>query len=142
MCTVVFKCPNWVFGSLVTSALVPLALLPLATEFDWPTYVKYLIVLVGFLTMLYACSLVPTRLVVSEDGLLQKEIFSDLHLRWTEITEWRCVSVAQYQDFWVRDRAGKTHHLGRWLIFGRERSRQIAELMRRKGISGREQRVA
>jgi len=122
--------------------MAPLAMLPLATAFDWPAFVKYLIVSAGFLTMLYACSLVPTRLVVSEDGLLQKEFFSDLQLRWTEIAEWRCVSVAQYQDFWIRDRAGKTHHLGHWLIFGRDRSRQIVELMRRKGISGREQRVA
>ena len=63
-------------------------------------------------------------------------------MQWKDIVEWRYVRALDHEDFWVRDSTGKKHHLKRWLVFGKRRSKQVAEIMREKGVVGREDRGA
>ena len=99
----------------------------------------------------YALTLLRTRLVISDEGVYQKLLFSESRLRWEDMVEWRhCDGGEKFEagefrertkgkwhfiEFWVKDKTGKKHYLKRWLVFGR-RSQQVAEIMRERGIDG------
>lgn len=101
--------------------------------------------------VLYALTLLPTRLVISDEGACQQLIFSELRLRWEDLAEWRdCYGGEEFgvgefralaknrwhsTEFWVKDKTGRKHHFKRWLVYGR-RSKQLAEIMRERGIDG------
>lgn len=89
--------------------------------------------------ILYALTLLPTKLEVSDEGLYQKQLLSELRLSWSEIAEWRYFRVQDVEGFWIRDKQGKKYDLKKWLIFGKRRSQQLAEVMRKRGIDGREE---
>ena len=139
---VIFRCPGWMFGLLLVGAIAPLAILPMVSALEWPPLTKLIIAAAEVVMLVYALTLVPTKLVLSDDGLWQKQLFSQLRLQWKDIAEWRYVKALEYEDFWIRDCAGKKHHLKRWLVFGKVRSGQVAEIMREKGVVGREDRGA
>jgi len=138
-------------GLLFAGAIAPLALIPLTPTLGCPAATKLVIAGVEIAIFLYACMLLPTKLVISDDGLCQHLLFSELRLRWEEMAEWRhCDGGAEFEDgemrertnkklhskeFWIRDKTGKRHHLKRWLVFGR-RSKQVADIMRERGIGG------
>jgi len=118
---------------------VPVAILPLISMLGWPALVKWVVVAVEVVMLVYAFTLLPTKLVLSDDGLLQQQLFSHLRLPWTDIAERRYVRVTQHEDFWILDSTGKKHHLKRWLVFGQRRSKQVAEVLRQKGVAGKEE---
>ena len=106
-----------------------MALLPMTRAFGWPPVTNLVIIAIEVLVVVYALTLLPTRLVLSDDGVWQKQLFSELRLPWKEITEWRYVRAVEYECFWIRDSTGKKHHLKRWLVFGKERSRKVVDIM-------------
>jgi hypothetical protein len=77
--------------------------------------------------------------VLSDDGLCQKQLFSELRLGWKDIAEWRYIRVQDVEGFWILDRTGKRHDLKHWLVFGKQRSKQVAEVLRQMGVVGREE---
>jgi hypothetical protein len=151
MRSTIFKCPPWMIILLVAGGLAPLALLGLVRAEGWPSVTAWILVGVAVFILVYALLLLPTRLVVSDEGIWQQLVFSEWRLRWGEIVEWRhCDGGAEFEqgafreqtkgkwhfiEFWVRDKTGRKHYLKRWLVFGK-RSRQIAEIMRERGIAG------
>ena len=151
MRAVIFKCPPWMFILLIVGAVAPLGILPLVRAQGWPVEAEWALVVVAVILLVYALMMLPTRLVISDDGVYQKLLFSELRLRWEDLVEWRhCDGGAEFEEgemrsrtknkwhnieFWVKDKTGKTHHFKRWLVFGR-RSRQVAEIMRERGIVG------
>jgi len=126
------------FGLIILGAIATFAFIPLIRMFGWPPMTKWILVGIAFLLVVYALTLLPTRLVVSDEGLYQKQLFLDLRLSWSEIAEWRYVRVQDVEGFWIRDNNGKKYNLKKWLVFGKRRSRQLAEIMRQKGIAGNE----
>jgi len=135
---VIFRCPPWMFGLLIAGAIAPLAILAMISTFGWPPITKWIIAGVAVLLAGYALTLLPTKLVLSDEGLWQKQLLSELRLRWTDIAEWRYVRVQGVELFWIQDRAGKKHELKRWLVFGKHRSTQVAAVLRQKGVAGSE----
>jgi hypothetical protein len=117
----------------------------------WPAFVAWIIAGVALTLVVNAMTLLPTRLVVSDDGIYQKLLFSELRLRWEEMTEWcHCVGGEEFEEgvmcerakgrrhsmeFWVRDKARKKYYLKRWLVYGR-RSKELGDIMRQHGIEG------
>ena len=136
---VIFRCSAWMFGLLIIGALAPLWILPLIPALGWPPVSGWILAGVAFLMVVYALTLLPTKLVVSDDGLIQKQLFSELRLSWSEIAEWRYVKVQDVEGFWIHDRSGKKHPLKGWLVYGKRRSKQLAELLRQKDIVGVEE---
>jgi hypothetical protein len=138
MRSVVYRCPSWMFGLLVAGAIAPLAVLPLIPAFGWPPITKLFIVGAELALAAYALTLLPTKLVLSDEGLCQKQLLSELKLKWRDIAEWRYTRVQDVEVFWIRDRNGKKHELKHWLVFGKQRSKQVAEVLRQNGVAGRE----
>ena len=135
---VIFRCPAWMFALLIAGATGPLVLLPLIPALGWPPILKWILAGVAVFMAGYALTLLPTKLVLSEEGLWQKQLLSELRLRWTDMAEWRYVRVQDVERFWIRDWTGKKHELKRWLVFGTQRSTQVAAVLRQKGVAGRE----
>jgi hypothetical protein len=151
MRTVTYKCPVWIVVLLLAGSIAPLALLPVMPVFEGAPAARASLIVAGLAIALYALTLLPTKLLVSDEGLRQKLLFSELRLRWEDIVEWRhCEGGADFEqgdlrattrnrlhsmEFWVRDRSGTKHYFKRWLVFGR-RSKEIADLMRAKGVPG------
>jgi len=145
-----YKCPMAILLLLLAGAS---SLALLSTDTAWialPQTCSWYFVGASIALVLYALSLVPGRVIISDEGLCQKLLFSELRLRWEEMVEWRhsiCgVEVEEPQmraqtvgrwhsHFWIRDKAGRKHHLKIWLVF-RWRSKQLADIMRMKGIQG------
>ncbi len=148
---VIFRCPPWMFGLLITGAFAPLGMLLLVRTEGWPPVTAWILVGISAFMMVYALTLLPTRLVVSEEGISQKLLFSEARLRWEDMVEWRhCVGGPEHEirelreqtknkwhftEFWVKDKTGKQHHFKRWLVSGR-RSKHVADIMRERGIPG------
>jgi hypothetical protein len=148
---VIFRCPRWIFGLLLVGAIAPLLILWLIPTLGWPPVTAWIIGGVALAMVVYALTLLPTQLVISEEGIWQKLLFSELRLRWKDMVEWRhCDGGAEFEEgelrertmnrshsieFWVKDKTGRKHHFKRWLVFGR-RSKQVAEIMRERGIEG------
>lgn len=135
----IFKCPPLMFFLIIVGAMAPFAVFPFIQALDWPPATRWILAGVAFFMILYAVTLLPTKLVLSDDGLYQKQLFSELKLPWSEIAEWRYVRVRDVERFWIRDRRGKKYDLKTWLVFGKRRSRQLAGVMREKGIVGCEE---
>ncbi len=127
------------FWLLVAGAIAPLAIIPLITTLGWPSGVTWILAGVAVFIAVYALSLLPTKLILSDEGLCQKQLLSEFRLPWSDIVEWRYFKVQDAEGFWVRDRAGKKYDLKHWLVFGKRRSREVAEVMREKGIAGSEE---
>ena len=70
---------------------------------------------------------------------IRNELLSELQLPWSEIAEWRYVRRDGVESFWIRDKKGKRYDLKKWLVFGKRRSRQVAEIMRERKITGYEE---
>jgi len=136
---VIFRCPAWMFGLLIIGALGPLTILPMVSSFGWPSVVAWILGAVAAFMVVYALTLLPTKLEVSDEGLCQKQLLSEFRLSWADIAEWRYTRVQDVEGFWIRDRRGKKYDLKRWLVFGKRRSQQLAEVMRERGIDGREE---
>jgi hypothetical protein len=105
----------------------------------WSSVAKWVIVAVELVMVVYALTLLPTKLVISDEGISQQQLFTKLSLSRSDIAEWRYIRVTQFEDFWILDNFGRKHHLKRWLIFGKQRSQQLAEALRQKGVVGREE---
>ena len=135
---VVFRCPRWMFGFLIVGALAPIGVLPLSLSLGWPPATGRGLAAVGVFMAVYALTLLPTKLEVSDDGLRQKQLLSELKLPWSDITEWGYFRTHDVEGFWIRDRKGRKHDLKKWLVFGKRRSQQLAEVLREKGVVGRE----
>ena len=117
----------------------------------WPPVMFWVLVGVAIFMAAYALTLLPTRLVISDEGVCQKLFFSELRVRWEDIVEWRhCDGGEEFEvgdlraqtkskwhsiEFWVKDKTGRHYHFKRWLVFGR-RSKLIADIMREQGIAG------
>jgi len=127
------------FGLLLAGAIAPLAILALIPTFGWPPILKWILAGVAVFMAGYALTLLPTKLVLSEEELWQKQLLADLRLRWTDMAEWRSVRVRDVERFWIQDRTGRKHELKRWLVFGKQRSQQVAAVLRQKGVAGREE---
>ena len=132
---VIFKCPTLIFYLLFGGAIAPLAILPLIPKLGWPTITYWIIDAVELGLLLYALTLVSTKLVLSDEGLWQKLLFSELRLRWEDMVEWRHVSGPNGDYLWIRDRTGRKHQPKRWLVFGR-RIAKVVEILQEKGIKG------
>jgi hypothetical protein len=126
------------FCLLIVGAIVPMAIIPFVSVLNWPPVTKLIIAAAEFGLVVYALTLLLTKLVLSEEGLYEKQLFSELKLQWNEIAEWRWVKDSWCPDFWILDNTGKKYQLKRWLVFGRNRSRQVVEIMRSRGIVGGE----
>ena len=135
----IFRCPPWMFSLLIAGAIAPFAFFPLISAFGWPPMTKWILFAVAVFMVLYALTLLPTKLVLSDEGLCQKQLFSELRLGWKDIAEWRYIRVQDVEGFWIRDRTGKQYDLKRWLVFGKQRSKQVAEVLRQRGVVGREE---
>ncbi len=136
---VIFRCPAWMFGLLIAGAIAPFAFFPLIPAFGWPPITKWILTAVAVSMVVYALTLLPTKLVLSDEGLCQKQLFSELRLAWKDIVEWRYIRVQDVEGFWILDRSGRRHDLKHWLVFGKQRSKQLAEVLRQMGIVGREE---
>lgn len=127
------------FALLVAGAIALLILLPLIPELELPANTTWIIAGVSIALIVYALTLLPTKLVVSDEGLWQKQLGSELRLQWKNIEEWRYVRVQDVEYFWIRDRAGNRHQLKSWLVFGKERSQRLAQILRQNGVVGTEE---
>jgi hypothetical protein len=127
------------FGLLILGAIAPLVLFPFLAALGWPPITKWTIAAAAVFMAAYALTLLPTKLVLSDEGLCQTQLFSELRLRWTDITEWRYIRVQDVEGFWVRDKTGKKHELKHWLVYGKKRSKQVAEVLRQQGVFGHEE---
>ena len=148
---VIFRCPPWMSGLLVVGALAPLGMLSLIRSLGWPPAAVWIVAGVAVFIIVYALTLLPTRLVISDEGIYQKLLFSRSRLRWEDVVEWRhCDGGAEFEEgelraqiknmwhsieFWVKDKTGKKYHFKRWLVFGR-RSKLVADILRERGIAG------
>ena len=127
------------FGLLLAGAIALLILLPLIPELELPASTSWGVSGVSISIVVYALTLLPTKLVVSDEGLWQKQLGSELRLHWKDIEEWRYVRVQDVEYFWIRDRAGNQHQLKSWLVFGKERSQRLAQILRQNGVLGTEE---
>ncbi len=148
---VIFRCPRSMLGLLLVGAVAPLVILLMVPTIGWPPVTAWIIAGISVFMILYALALLPTRLEISDDGIFQKLIVSEARLRWEDLVEWRhCDGGAEFEEgkfraqtkgrwhlieFWVKDKRGKKHHFKRWLVFG-QRSKQVADIMRERGIEG------
>ena len=135
---VILRCPFWMFGLLVGGAIAAFALIPFIPAFGWPPLVRWVLVAVAVFIVVYALTLLPTKLVLSKEGLYQKQVLSELKLAWEDIAEWRYFRGQDVEGFWILDRKGKKHDLKHWLVFGKQRSKEVADVLREMGVAGRE----
>jgi hypothetical protein len=127
------------FGLFITGAVGLLAILPLIRALGWPPITNFCILGADLALVAYALTLLPTKLILSEEGLCQKQLLSELKLQWSDIAEWRYTRVQDVESFWIQDRKGNNHELKHWLVFGEQRSKQVAEVLRQNGVTGREE---
>ena len=148
---VTFKCPPWLFALLTLGSISPLGLLPVVRAEGWPPVVTWILVGVAVFLLSYTLTLLPTRLVIADEGVSQRLRFSDSRLRWEDMVEFRygdgdadfeqggqraqTLGKRHSIEFWVRDQSGRKHYFKRWLVFGR-RSEQLASILRERGIAG------
>ena len=132
---IIFKCPSWMLRLLFTGAIAPLVLVPLVPTLGWPLVVQWVLAGVAAFIVLYAFTLIPTKLVLSDDGLWQKLLVSELRLRWEDMVEWRYTTGPEGDYLWIRDRNGRKHQPKRWLVFGR-RMADFAVVLQERGIKG------
>lgn len=111
----------------------------MVSSFGWPPIVSWILGAVAVFMVVYSLTLLPTKIEVTDEGLFQKQLVSELRLPWSDIAEWRYFKVQDVEGFWIRDRRGKKHDLKKWLVFGKRRSQQLAQVMRERGIDGREE---
>jgi len=151
MRTVVFRCPGWMFSLLISGAFAPLCLLPMVAVEGWPPPLFWIFVGVSVFMAIYALTLLPTRMVISDEGIDQKLLFSEMRLQWKDLIEWRhCEGGETFEtndlraqtngrwhsiEFWVKDKTGKKYYFKRWLVFG-HRSKILADILREQGIAG------
>jgi len=148
---VTFRCPAWMFALLALGAVAPLGILSVVRSQGWPPVVAWILVGVTVCLLSYGLTLLPTRLVISDEGVYQRLLFSESRLRWDDMVEFRhCDGGTEFEEgelkartmgkwysieFWVRDKTGRKHRFKRWLVFGR-RSKQVADILRERGIGG------
>jgi len=91
---VTFRCPLYIFAILLAGALAPFAIFPSIPSMGWPPIVKSIIIGGQIALIVYAAMILPTKLVISDEGIRQKLLISEVRLRWEEIAEWwHCVRV-------------------------------------------------
>ncbi len=127
------------FGLLLAGAIALLVLLPLVPKLELPANTSWGVAGVSVALVVYALTLLSAKLVVSDEGLWQKQLGSELRLQWEDMEEWRYVRVQDVEYFWIRDRAGNQHQLKSWLVFGKERSQRLAQILRQDGVVGTEE---
>ena len=148
---VIFRCSPWIFGLIVAGAFALLAVLPTADLEAWPPAVARVLVGAPIIMVGYALTLLPTRVVISDEGVVQKLLFFETRLRWEDMAEWRhCDGGEKFEqgelrvqsmnrwhfiEFWIKDKSGRKHYFKRWLVFG-SRSKQFADVLRSRGIQG------
>jgi hypothetical protein len=133
---IIFKCPPWLFGLLILGAVAPLGVIPLVPVLGWPQIVQWILVGVTALLVVYSLTLLPTKLVLSDEGLWQKLLVSDFRLRWEDMAEWQYIIGPEGNYLWIKDQVGRKHRPKRWLVFGR-RIAEVVEILQEKGINGK-----
>ncbi len=136
----IFKCSFWMVGLLFAGAIGPLALIPLVPVLGWPLAIQWILAGVATFLVVYALTLIPTRLVLSDEGLWQMLLLTELRLRWEDMTEWRYTIGPERDYLWIRDRDGRKHQPKRWLVFG-QRMAEFAAVLQARGIHGEIQRL-
>ena len=145
-----YRCPATVI-LLITTGAAGLALLGTNTSLvELPASSTWYFVGAAIALLLYGLSLLPSKVIISDDGIRQSLLFSEWRLSWAEMVEWRhssCgVEVEEpkmraetrgkwHSGFWIRDKSGRIHRLKSWLVF-RQRSKHLADILRKKGIEG------
>lgn len=97
--------------------------------------VQWILAGVAVFLAVYALTLIPTRLVLSDAGLSQKLLVSELRLRWEDMVEWRYTIGPEGDYLWIQDRDGRKHQPKRWLVFGK-RIAEFVAVLRERGIKG------
>jgi len=88
-------------GLLFAGAIAPLVLVPLVPTLGWPLIVQWILTGVAAFIVVSALTLIPTKLVLSDDGLWQKLLVSELRLRWEDMVEWRYTIGPEGDYLWV-----------------------------------------
>jgi hypothetical protein len=122
-------------GLLIVGAVAPLGIIPLIAALGWPHVVQWILAGVAVFMVAYALTLLPTQFVLSDEGLWQKLLFSELRLRWEDMAEWRYTVGTEGDYLWIKDRAGRKHRPKRWLVFG-QRMTEVVGVLQEKGIKG------
>ena len=135
---VIFRCSPWMFWLLIAGALALLAVIPAVGKLALSGVVTWICLGLAVCMFVYALTLLTTKLEASKDGLRQKQLLWDLQVPWSEIAEWRYERGQDGEAFWIVDRRGNKHDLKKWLVYGKQRSKQLADVMREKGIAGSE----
>lgn len=150
MQTVLFKCPRRIIIFLLVGSIAPLGVVPSLPEMGWPPKIAWILLGLSIFIFLYALTLLPCRLTISEEGVHQKLFFTESMVRWEDMEEWRhSMNGPEFEtgelraqtmnkwhsQFWVRDKSGKKHYFKSWLVAGRK-SKQLADIMRAHGIQG------
>src|SRR5262245_52299961 len=108
---VTFRCPPWMFALLALGAIALLGILLLVQAGGWPPLATWILVGVAVCLLLYALTLLPTRLVISDEGVRQRLLFSESRLRWDDIVEFRhCDGAAEFEEGELRAQARNRWH--------------------------------
>ncbi len=136
---VVFRCSRLLFGLLLTGGVALAALAAMVPALGFPIVARNCLIGAAVGLVIYALTLLPTKLVLSQEGLCQKQLLTELNLQWGDIAEWRYIRSYDGEVFWIRDKRGTKHEFKHWLVFGKRRSKQVAELLRQNGVLGVEE---
>jgi len=139
MTPVSFKCPRWFVFTLLGIALVVGLIAPYCfiRFMGLPQVIFPYFAGVGGALVLYILSVLPAKIELSDEGIRQRTIVQRFKVRWEDIVEWRFSKTQDINIFWIKDKAGKTHHLKTLLLMGM-RTNQVIRALRDKGIPGRE----
>ena len=122
MRTTVSKCPLPSLGLLFAGAagFGFLSVAPMLVEL--PRSCSRYFAGAAILLALYALSLIPTKLVLSEDGLHQRLLLSEFRLRWDDMVEWRhCYDESRVRGTW--DERKHTREMARHRVLDTETGR-------------------
>ena len=132
---IIFKCPTWMAGLLIAGAVAPLGTIALIPTLGWPPVIEWILAGVAAFMVAYALTLLPSKLVLSDEGLWQRLLVSELRLRWEDMAEWQYTIGPEGNYLWIKDQIGRKHHPKRWLLFGR-RIAEVIEILQEQGIKG------
>jgi hypothetical protein len=122
-------------GLLIVGAIAPLGIIPLIPALGWPSTIQWILAVVAAFMVVYTLVLIPTKLILSDDGLWQKLLFSELKLRWEDMAEWQYTIGPEGDYLWIKDRVGRKFQPKRWLVFG-QRMTELAAVLQERGIKG------
>lgn len=139
MTPVTFKCPRWYIFMFLGIALLIGLIMPYGfiRFMGLPKAIFPYFAGVAGLLVVYVLTLLPDRIVVSDEGIRQWTLFRRFRVRWEDMAEWRFSKTVDINIFWIKERNGKMHNLKTLLLMGM-RTNQVIRFLRDKGIPGRE----